>query len=407
MKVSQAMEARLRRLNLSHYAATLRGHEIDDDILKLMTVADLREAGLDPTAAQRLHADVSGVSAPPGLAPPPGLSAPPGFSTPSPRALAALGFDSATSQSAPMPLADAPPPPGFQPAPRGPRALGIATGATTSPWGSRKSSPRAAAEEPWSSRPPVLTHASTTSVAHDEDDDDDDDAFAGFLPSDLLDDDDDDADAAVVARVAGASKAVADLDPKLRLAVQLVLAVSVVESLRRLVAIAGEALVALALGAGYVLYRRGRARAAPLPIVCAVLAGKARSAVDDSTFHAVIAQLLALLCAAACWWLATRPRKKRRRRPPVIKQKSADDWNVATGAASNAPKRKKKKGKTPRAKTPRAVAPAPAPEPAPKPEPEPEPEPEQPEPEAAPRRRNQRSRQAPDPRLAAALFGGR
>ena len=304
-----------------------------------------------------------------------------------------------------MPLADAPPPPGFQPAPRGPRALGITTGATTSPWGSRESSPRAAAEEPWSSRPPVLAHASTTSVAHD-DEDDDDDAFAGFLPSDLLDDDDDDADAAVVARVAGASRAVADLDPKLRLAVQLVLAVSVVESLRRLVAIAGEALVALALGAGYVLYRRGRARAAPLPVVCAVLAGKARSAVDDSTFHAVIAQLLALLCAAACWWLATRPRK-RRRRPPVIKQKSADDWNVATGAASNAPKRKKKKGKTPRAKTPRAVAPAPAPEPAPKPEPEPEPEqPEQPEPEAAPRRRNQRSRQAPDPRLAAALFGG-
>ena len=401
------MEARLRRLNLSHYAATLRGHEIDDDILKLMTVADLREAGLDATAAQRLHADVSGIAAPPGLAPPPGLSAPPGFSTPSPRALAALGFDSATSQSAPMPLADAPPPPGFQPAPRGPRALGIATGATTSPWGSRESSPRAAAEEPWSSRPPVLAHASTTSVAHDEDDDDDEDedAFAGFLPSDLLDDDDDDADAAVVARVAGASKAVADLDPTLRLAVQLVLAVSVVESIRRLVAIAGEALVALALGAGYVLYRRGRARAAPLPVVCAVLAGKARSAIDDSTFHAVIAQLLALLCAAACWWLATRPRKKRRRRPPVIKQKSADDWNVATGAASNAPKRKKRKGKTPRAK-PRA-APAPAPEPAPKPEPEPEPEPEQPEPEAAPRRRNQRSRQAPDPRLAAALFGGR
>ena len=398
------MEARLAALNLGHYTAALRAHEIDDDILKLMTVADLREAGLDATAAQRLHADVSGVSAPPGLAPPPGLSAPPGFSTPSPRALAALGFDSATSQSAPMPLADAPPPPGFQPAPRGPRALGITTGTSASPWGSRESSPRAAAEEPWSSRPPVLAHASTTSVAHDEDDDDD--AFAGFLPSDLLDDDDD-ADAAVVARVAGASKAVADLDPKLRLAVQLVLAVAVVESLRRLVAIAGEALVALALGAGYVLYRRGRARAAPLPVVCAVLAGKARSAVDDSTFHAVIAQLLALLCAAACWWLATRPRKKRRRRPPVIKQKSADDWNVATGAASNAPKRKKKKGKTPRAKTPRAVAPAPAPEPAPKPEPEPEPEPEQPEPEAAPRRRNQRSRQAPDPRLAAALFGGR
>ena len=101
------MEARLRRLNLSHYAATLRGHEIDDDILKLMTVADLREAGLDATAAQRLHADVSGIAAPPGLAPPPGLSAPPpGFSAPSPRALAALGFDSATSQSAPMPLAD-------------------------------------------------------------------------------------------------------------------------------------------------------------------------------------------------------------------------------------------------------------------------------------------------------------
>ena len=377
------MEARLASLNLSHYAAALRAHEIDDDILKLMTVADLREAGLDPTAAQRLHADVSGVAAPPGLAPPPGLSAPPGFSAPSPRALAALGA---------APLADAPPP-GFQQR---------ATGATTSPWGSRESSPRAAAE-PWSSRPPVLAHASTTSVAHEEEEDDED-AFAGFLPSDLLDDDDD-ADAAVVARVAGASKAVADLDPKLRLAVQLVLAVSVVESLRRLVAIAGEALVALALAAGYFLYRRGRARAAPLPIVCAVLAGKARSAVDDSTFHAVIAQLLALLCAAACWWLATRPRKKRRRRPPVIKQKSADDWNVATGAASNAPKRKKKKGKTPRAKTPRAVAPAP--EPAPKPEPEPEPEPEQPEPEAAPRRRNQRSRQAPDPRLAAALFGGR
>ena len=383
------MEARLASLNLSHYAAALRGHEIDDDILKLMTVADLREAGVDAAAAPRLHADVAGVAAPPGLAPPPGLAAPPGFSAPSPRALAALGFDSATSQSAPMPLADAPPP-GFQQ-----RAT------TTSPWGSRESSPRAAAE-PWSSRPPVLAHASTTSVAHD--DEDDDDAFAGFLPSDLLDDDDD-ADAAVVARVAGASKAVADLDPKLRLAVQLVLAVAVVESLRRLVAIAGEALVALALGAGYVLYRRGRARAAPLPVVCAVLAGKARSAVDDSTFHAVIAQILALLCAAACWWLATRPRKKRRRRPPVIKQKSADDWNVATGAASNAPKRKKKKGKTPRAKTPRAVAPAP--EPAPKPEPEPEPEPEQPEPEAAPRRRNQRSRQAPDPRLAAALFGGR
>ena len=44
------MEARLRRLNLSHYAATLRGHEIDDDVLKLMTVADLREAGLDAAA---------------------------------------------------------------------------------------------------------------------------------------------------------------------------------------------------------------------------------------------------------------------------------------------------------------------------------------------------------------------
>ena len=280
------MEARLASLNLSHYAAALRGHEIDDDILKLMTVADLREAGLDAAAAQRLHADVAGVAAPPGLAPPPGLSAPPGFSAPSPRALAALGFDSATSQSAPMPLADAPPP-GFQQ-----RAT------TTSPWGSRESSPRAAAE-PLSSRPPVLAHASTTSVAHD--DEDDDDAFAGFLPSDLLDDDDDDADAAVVARVAGASRAVADLDPKLRLAVQLVLAVSLVESIRRLVAIAGEALVALALAAGYFLYRRGRARAAPLPVVCAVLAGRARSAVDDSTFHAVIAQLLALLCAAACW----------------------------------------------------------------------------------------------------------
>ena len=384
------MEARLAALNLSHYAAALRGHEIDDDILKLMTVADLREAGLDAAAAQRLHANVAGVAAPPGLAPPPGLAAPPGFSAPSPRALAALGFDSATSQSAHMPLADAPPP-GFQQR---------ATGATTSPWSSRESSPHAAAEEPWSSRPPVLAHASTTSVAHDEDEEDDED-FAGFLPSDLLDDDDDDADAAVVARVAGASRAVADLDPKLRLAVQLVLAVSLVESLRRLVAIAGEALVALALGAGYVLYRRGRARAAPLPVVCAVLAGKARSAVDDSTFNAVVAQLLALLCAAACWWLATRPRKKRRRRPPVIKQKSADDWGaVATGAASNAPKRKKRKGKTPRAKTPRAA-------PAPAPAPEPEPEPEQPEPEAAPRRRNQRSRQAPDPRLAAALFGGR
>jgi len=373
------MEARLAALNLSHYTATLQAHEIDDDILKLMTVADLREAGLDPTAAQRLHANVSGVAAPPGLAPPPG------FSAPSPRALAALGA---------APLADAPPP-GFQ-----------QRAATASPWGSRESSPRASAEEPWSSRPPVLAHASTTSVAHDdEDDEDDEDAFAGFLPSDLLDDDDDDADAAVVARVAGASRAVADLDPTLRLAVQLILAVSVVESLRRLVAIAGEALVALALASGYFLYRRGRARAAPLPVVCAVLAGKARSAVDDSTFNAVVAQLLALLCAAACWWLATRPRKKRRRRPPVIKQKSADDWGtVATGAASNAPKRKKRKGKTPRAKTPRAVAPAP--EPAPKPEPE-QPEPEQPEPEAAPRRRNQRSRQAPDPRLAAALFGGR
>ena len=140
------MEARLASLNLSHYAAALRGHEIDDDILKLMTVADLREAGLDAAAAQRLHANVAGVAAPPGLAPPPGLAAPPGFSAPSPRALAALGFDSATSQSAPMPLADAPPPPGFQPAPRGPRALGITTGATTSPWGSRESSPRAAAE---------------------------------------------------------------------------------------------------------------------------------------------------------------------------------------------------------------------------------------------------------------------
>jgi len=372
------MEARLTALNLSHYAAALRAHEIDDDILKLMTVADLREAGLDAAAAQRLHADVAGVAAPPGLAPPPG------FSAPSPRALAALGA---------APLADAPPP-GFQQR---------ATGATASPWGSRESSPRAAAEEPWSSRPPVLAHASTTSVAHDEEEEDDD-AFAGFLPSDLLDDDDDDADAAVVARVAGASRAVADLDPKLRLAVQVVLAVAVVESLRRLVAIAGEALVALALAAGYFLYRRGRARAAPLPVVCAVLAGKARSAVDDSTFHAVIAQLLALLCAAACWWLATRPRKKRRRRLSAIKQKSADDWNVATGAASNAPKRKKKKGKTPRAKPSRAVAPAP--EPA-KPKPEPEPEPEQPEPELAPRRRNQRSRQAPDPRLAAALFGGR
>ena len=57
------MEARLAALNLSHYAAALRGYEIDDDILKLMTVADLREAGLDPTAAQRLHANVSGASA--------------------------------------------------------------------------------------------------------------------------------------------------------------------------------------------------------------------------------------------------------------------------------------------------------------------------------------------------------
>ena len=60
------MEARLTALNLSHYAAALRGHEIDDDVLKLMTVADLREAGLDAAAAQRLHADVSGVAAPPG-----------------------------------------------------------------------------------------------------------------------------------------------------------------------------------------------------------------------------------------------------------------------------------------------------------------------------------------------------
>ena len=65
------MEARLASLNLSHYAAALRAHEIDDDILKLMTVADLREAGLDPTAAQRLHANLSGVAAPPGLAPAP------------------------------------------------------------------------------------------------------------------------------------------------------------------------------------------------------------------------------------------------------------------------------------------------------------------------------------------------
>ena len=130
------MEARLASLNLSHYAAALRGHEIDDDILKLMTVADLREAGLDAAAAQRLHADVSGVAAPPGLAPPPG------FSAPSPRALAALGA---------APLADVPPP-GFQQ-----RAT------TTSPWGSRESSPRNA-ETPWSSdgRPPVLAHASTT-----------------------------------------------------------------------------------------------------------------------------------------------------------------------------------------------------------------------------------------------------
>ena len=285
------MEARLAALNLSHYAAALRGHEIDDDILKLMTVADLREAGLDAAAAQRLHADVAGVAAPPGLAPPPGLSAPPGFSAPSPRALAALGFDSATSQSAPMPLADAPPP-GFQPAPRGPRALGITTGTSASPWGSRESSPRAAAE-PWSSRPPVLAHASTTSVAHEEEEDDDD-AFAGFLPSDLLDDDDEDADAAVVARVAGASKAVADLDPKLRLAVQLVLAVAVVETIRRLVAIAGEALVALALAAGYFLYRRGRARAAPLPIVCAVHA-RARS----NFLHASTHRLLARRCSPA------------------------------------------------------------------------------------------------------------
>ena len=62
------MEARLAALNLGHYTAALRAHEIDDDILKLMTVADLREAGLDAAAAQRLHADVSGVSAPPGLA---------------------------------------------------------------------------------------------------------------------------------------------------------------------------------------------------------------------------------------------------------------------------------------------------------------------------------------------------
>ena len=58
------MEARLTALNLSHYAAALRAHEIDDDILKLMTVADLREAGLDAAAAQRLHADVAGVAAP-------------------------------------------------------------------------------------------------------------------------------------------------------------------------------------------------------------------------------------------------------------------------------------------------------------------------------------------------------
>ena len=87
------MEARLASLNLSHYAAALQKHEIDDDILKLMTVADLREAGLDAAAAQRLHADLSGLAAPPGLAPPPG------FSAPSPRALAALGA---------APLADAP-----------------------------------------------------------------------------------------------------------------------------------------------------------------------------------------------------------------------------------------------------------------------------------------------------------
>ena len=46
------MEARLAALNLSHYTATLQAHEIDDDILKLMTVADLREAGLDAAAAQ-------------------------------------------------------------------------------------------------------------------------------------------------------------------------------------------------------------------------------------------------------------------------------------------------------------------------------------------------------------------
>ena len=56
------MEARLAALNLSHYTATLQAHEIDDEILKLMTVADLREAGLDPTAAQRLHANLSGVA---------------------------------------------------------------------------------------------------------------------------------------------------------------------------------------------------------------------------------------------------------------------------------------------------------------------------------------------------------
>ena len=53
------MEARLAALNLSHYTATLQAHEIDDDILKLMTVADLREAGLggddgaDATAAAK------------------------------------------------------------------------------------------------------------------------------------------------------------------------------------------------------------------------------------------------------------------------------------------------------------------------------------------------------------------
>ena len=34
------MEARLAALNLSHYTATLQAHEIDDDILKLMTVAE-------------------------------------------------------------------------------------------------------------------------------------------------------------------------------------------------------------------------------------------------------------------------------------------------------------------------------------------------------------------------------